>query len=90
MPVGTYTARVVMEQVSLITGNSPVTVDMLNDHVAIIELELDSMVVHMAQALQATQAWDGCLVEITCVVAHCHSVMHIFMSEKLLESSCNN
>ena len=59
MPVGTFTARVVVEQVSNITGSSPVIVDVMNDHEAIIELEPESMVVHMAQALQAAWAWDG-------------------------------
>ena len=48
-----------MEQVSHITGSSPVTVDVMNDHEAIIELEPESVVVHAAQVLQATRAWGG-------------------------------
>ena len=68
MLVGTFTARVVVEQVSHITASSPVTVGMMNGREAIIELEPESVVVHMAQTLQATRAWDGRLAEITCIV----------------------
>ena len=59
MPVGSFTARVVAEQVSHFARRSLVMVVVMNDYEAIIELEPDSMVVHAAQALQATQAWDG-------------------------------
>ena len=56
MLVGTFTARAIVEQVSNITGSSPVTVYVMNDHEAIIELEPESMVFHAAQALQVTWA----------------------------------
>ena len=59
MPVGTFTSRVIVEQMSNIMGSSPVMVDVMNDHEAIIELEPESVVVHATQALQATWAWDG-------------------------------
>ena len=53
MPMGTFTARVVAEQVRHITQSSPVTVDMMNDHEAIIKLKPESMMVQAVQALQA-------------------------------------
>ena len=59
MPVGTFTSRVIVEQMSNIMGSSPVMVDVMNDHGAIIELEPESVVVHVTQALQATWSWDG-------------------------------
>ena len=86
MPVGTFTSRVVAEQVSHITRSSPVTVDMMNDLEAIIELEPESVVVHTAQALQATGAWNGRLAEITCKVMLCHSLMHVIHEWKIMRN----
>ena len=77
MPVGSFTTRVVVEQVSHIAGNSPVMVDVMNDREVIMELVPESVVVHTAQALQTTWVWDGRLAEITCFVALHHSVMHV-------------
>ena len=34
-------------------------VELMNDCEAIIELEPESVMVHIAQALQTTQVWDG-------------------------------
>ena len=86
MPMGTFTARVVMEQVSHIAGNSPVMVDMMNDREAIIELELESVVVHAAQALQTTRVWDGWLAEITCIAALHHSVMLVIHKQEITQN----
>ena len=59
MPVGTFSARDIVEQVSHIAWSSPVMVDVMNDCEAIIELDPESVVVHVAQALQTTWVLDG-------------------------------
>ena len=83
LPTGAYTARIEAEQVRTITGNSHVMVDVMNDQEAIVELEPDSMVVHTAQALKAMQTWDGCLVDITCIVLLHHGVMHVIHEQEV-------
>ena len=86
LPTGAYTARILAEQVRTITGSSPVTVNVMNDREAIIELKPDSVVVHVAQALQATRTWDGYLVDITCVISLHHSEMHVIHEWKMAHS----
>ena len=59
LPIGSFTARVVVAVVQRHTGHHPVDVDVMSDRDAVIELEPDIRVGEVAQLLHSTHEWDG-------------------------------
>ena len=77
LPVGMFTARAVAQCVIDLTGQNPVEVDIMNDRDAVVQMEPENLVVHVAQALHNTQIWDGQTVEITCLLSSRQSVINV-------------
>ena len=77
LPVGMFTARAVAQRVIDLTGQNPVEVDIMNDHDAVVQMEPENLVVHVAQALHNARIWDGQTVEITCLLSSRQSVINV-------------
>ena len=69
LPIGSFTAQVVVAMVQRHTGYYPVDVDVMSDWDAVIELELDVRVREVAQLLHGPHEWDGQWAEISCLLS---------------------
>ena len=63
------TAQTVAQHVIELTGQNPVEIDVMNDHDTIVQMEPETTVVHVAQALYNARLWDGQATEITCLLS---------------------
>ena len=77
LPIGSFTAQVVVAMVQRYTGHHPVNVDVMSDQDAVIELEPDVRVGEVAQLLHSTHEWDGQPVEISCLLSTRCSVINV-------------
>ena len=77
LPIGSFTAGVVVAMVQRHTGHHPVNVDVMSDQDAVIELEPNVRVGEVAQLLHGTQEWDGQPVEISCLLSTQCSVINV-------------
>ena len=77
LPFGMFTARTVAQHVIDLTEKNPVEVDVMNDCDMIVQIELDTTVVHAAQALHNARLWDGQTTEITCLLSSRQSVVNV-------------
>ena len=77
LPIGSFTAWVVVAMVQRHTGNHPVDVDVMSDWDAVIELEPNVRVGEVAQLLHGTHEWDGQPVEISCSLSTRHSIINV-------------
>ena len=69
LPIGSFTAQMVVAMVQRHTGHHPVNVDVMSDWDAMIKLESDVRVGEVAQFLHGTHKWDGHPVEISCLLS---------------------
>ena len=60
-----------------LTGQNPVEVDIMNDRDAVVQMEPENLVVHVAQALHNARIWDRQTVEITCLLSSRQSVINV-------------
>ena len=72
-----FTACTVAQHVIDLTGQNPVEVDVMNDCDTIIQMEPDTIVVHVAQALHNARLWDSQATEITCLLSSRQSVVNV-------------
>ena len=77
LPVGMFAARAVAQRVIDLTGQNPVEVDIMNDRNAVVQMEPENLVVHVAQALHNARIWDGQTVEITCLLSSRQCVINV-------------
>ena len=77
LPIGSFSAQVIVSVVQRQTGYHPVNVEVMSDRDAIIELESKIRVGEVAQLLHRTHEWDGQLAEIGCLLSTCRSVVNI-------------
>ena len=77
LPIGSFTAWVVVAMVQRYTGHHPVDVDVMSDQDAVIELEPDIRVGEVAQLLHSTHEWDGQPVEISCLLSTRRSIINV-------------
>ena len=69
LPIGSFTAQVVVAMVQRHTGYYPVDMDVMSDWDAVIELELDVRVREVTQLLPGPHEWDGQWAEISCLLS---------------------
>ena len=77
LPVGIFTANMMVSLVQRQTRHHPVEVEVVTDREAIIELEPDVRVGEVAQLLHRTQEWDGHLAEVACLMSTRRRVVNI-------------
>ena len=77
LPVRMFTACTVAQHVIELTGQNPVEVDVMNDRNAVVQMEPETTVVHVAQALHNARLWDGQAAEITCLLPSRQSVVNV-------------
>ena len=77
LPIGSFTAQVVVAMVQRHTGHHPVDVDVMSNWGAVIELELDVRVLEVAQLSHRTHKWDGQQAEISCLLSTQQSVINV-------------
>ena len=72
LPIGSFTARVIVSVVQKQNGYHPVNVEVMSDRDVIVELEPEIRVGEVG-----THEWDGQLAEIGCLLSTCRSVVNI-------------
>ena len=82
LPIGSFTAGVVVAMVQRHTGHHPIDVDVMSDWDTVIKLELDVRVGEVAQVLRGIHEWDGQQAEISCLLYTQQSIINIVQEHK--------
>ena len=67
--VGMLTACIVTRQILDLTGKNPINIEVITGQEAIVQMDPESSVVPVAQALHNLHMWDGNTTEITCLMS---------------------
>ena len=76
-PVRMFTACTVAQHVIELTGQNPIEVDVMNDCDAIVQMEPETTIVHVAQVLHNARLCDSQAAEITCLLYSRQSVVNM-------------
>ena len=76
-PVGVLTAHIVARQILYLTGKNPNKIEVITGQGAIVQMDPESFVVPVAQALHNLHVWDGNATEITCLMSSRKHVQEI-------------
>ena len=58
-----------MQNIIELTGRNPIDIEVVTKQEAIVQMEPESAIVPVAQALHNLHVWDGCTTEITCLMS---------------------
>ena len=87
LPIGSFTAQVIVAMVQRHSGHHLVDVDVMSDWDALIELEPDVRVGEVAQLLHGTHKMDGQQAEISCLLSTQQSVINVVQEH---ENGCTH
>ena len=76
-PVGSFTVRVVADQIKKLTGFNPTEVEIMNGQDVVIDFNPEISMVEVAQKVHGPISWEGMTSEISCLMSTKKSVLNI-------------
>ena len=81
-PTGVFTAHVITRQIMDLMGKNLIDVEVIMEQEAIVQIEPESSMVPVAQALHNLHVRDGCAAKITCLMSLQKHVQEIAYEHK--------
>ena len=76
-PVDSYIERLVAQISDKVAGVQPLSVTVVNEKEAIVELKEDNPVIDISQLIQGLASWEGQSVNVHCMISNKRSLLSI-------------
>ena len=77
LAVGSYTERSVTQMINRVAGVQLLSVTVVNEKEAIVELKEDDPIMDVSQLIQGMASWEGQSVNVSCVISSKASLLSI-------------
>ena len=77
LPVGSYTERTVMQMIDKVAGVQPLSVTIMNEREAVVDLREDNPIIDVSQLMQGLLSWEGQSVNVSCMISSKRSLLSI-------------
>ena len=77
LPVGSYTERSVMQMIDTVAGVQPLSVTIVKEKEAIVELKEDDPIIDVSQLIQGLASWEGQSINVCCMISSKRSLLSI-------------
>ena len=77
LPVGSYTERLVMQMIDRVAGVQPLSVMIVNEKEAIVELKKEDPIIDVSQLIQGLTSWKGQSVNVSCMISNKRGLLSI-------------
>ena len=75
--MGSYTERTVMQMIDRVAGVQPLSVTIMNEREAIVELREDDPIIDVSQLIQRLASWEGQSINVSCMISSKRSLLSI-------------
>ena len=86
LPVGSYTERLVTQMINRVMGAQPLSVTIVNEKEAIVEMKEDDPIMEVSQLIQWLAFWEGQSVNVCCVISNKRSLLSIIQVEEEVQN----
>ena len=77
LPAGSYTERTVTQMIDRVAGVQPLSVTIMNEREATVELREDDPIIDVSQLIQGLVSWEGQSVNVSCMISSVRSLLSI-------------